>query len=692
MYFSEVKKQADRLNKLLTPLSTYLVSLGLTLIISLYHGFKSVSPLDPSPINGTHQLYMAVSRLLSSDTLGSDYVIFHGPTWGIPFLPVYLLTNGNIFALEFAKYFLNVLALPAITGYFVFSFTRNTKFSRLSIFTVMFVPYLSKFGALFTFLPYSALNRDVLALASSAGVRFSVCFISILVFLRARQSNPRERIALYVWSGFVFGFATDQAVYFTISTLIAILILHYLEGDNRKLLQHLTFLINSWAAWLLIVFLLAHGSINATLETLKFYFVYLPHDQRWFFATWPATIITSWRELFFLVSPFLTTSLIIILITLKKIKKEIELSEKNLAVLILSFFSVFSTLPLFMSYKGMHYLIPTTLGILTCALLLFEFDKQKSTLRELEIKKSKSQKIKKSKKQKTKKVNKLSTNPPRDNKMSIKWLVGATLSVTLIPALVFSLQKNSTSLNWEKDMASYSSLSVNCQEKVNFWSDYPGYFSIRLGCKQPVGDLMIHAVGDRREKYSQSFSVEKPIFVETSTREANPWMPWLRSTNWDFYRNLYNNYSPIGETSHSIIWRLDSEKKQKLKPRGQSSFSEVFFPIPTTLSPPKGTDVGYLTIFYEVIQPLKLIPMLGELGTFALKVDGSVYPGEVVSLPSGSRRLEFPIYISKDTSVVTVTPVLNSPRFFSALRVQKIEVNWFEVLPAEKENFEKSLK
>jgi len=684
VYFSEVIKRANRLDKLLTPMSTYLVSLGLTLIISLYHGFKSVSPLDPSPINGTHQLYMAVSRLLSSDTLGSDYVVFHGPTWGLPFLPVYLLTNGNIFALEFAKYFLNVLALPAITGYFVFNFTRNTKFSRLSILTVMFVPYLSKFNALFTFLPYSALNREVLALASSAGIRFSVCFISILVFLRARQGNPHERIALYVWSGFVFGFATDQAVYFTLSTLIVILILHYLDGDNRELLQHLTFLLNSWAAWLLIVFLLAHGSINATFETLKFYFVYLPSDQRWFFATWPAAIITSWRELFFLVSPFLTISLLIILLSLKKIRKKIEFSEKNLAILILSFFSVFSTLPLLMSYKGMHYLIPTTLSILTCALLLFEFDKQKSNPEKLVKKKSKNQK--------TKEVYNLSPNPPRDKKMITKWLVGATLSATIIPALVFSLQRNSTSLNWEKDMASYLSLSVNCQEKTNFWSDYPGYFSIKSGCKQPVGDLMIHALGDRREKYSQSFSKEKPIFVETSTREANPWMPWLRATNWDFYRNLYTNYSPIGESSHSIIWRLDSEKKQKLKPKGQSNFSEVLFPIPTTLSPPKGTDVGYVTIFYEVIQPLKQFPMLGELGTFALKVDGSVYPGEVVSLPSSSSRLEFPIYISKDASVVSVTPVYNSPRFFSALRVQKIKINWFEVLPDEKENFEKSLK
>jgi hypothetical protein len=344
-----------------------------------------------------------------------------------------------------------------------------------------------------------------------------------------------------------------------------------------------------------------------------------------------------------------------------------------------------------MSYRGMHYLIPSLISMLSAATLLHANHHLIARTKVSLVTKQMPQKADKVS-QDHKKSN-LDVKPPLINlkRLHLFRLISFTLFLTLsVP--VSKLANKSDSPRWKTDMQAYSKLSFNCQNSSDFWSDYPGFFLAKSGCKLPTGDLMIHAVSDRRLQYQKNFNKFKPKIVETSTRSANSWMPWLRTTNWAFYESLYANYSPVSETSHSILWERDTKKIRKLEFLGQSNSLELFYPVTSLIVAPRQARFGVLKIEYSIEKPLSFIPLLGELGNFGLLLDGSLYPGEVLSLSPHKLLADFPIYPFNVGGEIRITPINNSPRFFAALRVKKATIDWYKPIEAEYSNFEMLLK
>ncbi len=680
------------LNKiaLINPVFCLLISNLITFLISLQHGYNAINSLNPSPINGTQQLYVALTRLVSRDQLGTDFITFHGPTWAFPFLPTYWFSHGNIFAIEFAKYFLNILTIPLVSGFFVYHFTRNRKFSGLLILVTVNLFYFGTQNRFLEFLPFSIINLDVLALASNAGFRYSVVFILILIFHQIRNHRSNLNSVGVLLGGFTIGIANDQGIFFTIAVLITIFIEFFLLGSYRKFLRDITVLFGFWISWLFWIFALSNFSMIGLIGTLEYYFVSVPGDQRWFFSTWPAANIISWSQYLRMVLPIIAVQLLLIWILKKQVKKSSNLviDDRQFVAISLIFFSFLSTIPLLLSYKGRHYLIPTLISLTIASILIFANSSLADQSKHMLLQQYSPEEWKKTLLSKSKtRIKSICISNSAGILTTAIWIVSLAL-----PAFIYQFGSNTTSKNWDSSIAAYSNLSVECKDGNEFWSDYPHYFFMKIGCRIPVGDLMIHAVGSRRGLYIDSFVSSNPMFVETSTVTGNPWMPWLRANNWQFYKHLYAQYSPIAETSHSILWKSDSAKiKRKLQFLGLNEINLKFLEK-TSLTPPPEAKIGYLVVDYTIDRPLSFIPLIGNLGTFALSLKGTIYSGETQTISPKKHSLEIPIYLNTDDKTLEITPIYNSPRLFTSIKFKNASIRWFAPSVQGIDTFEASIK
>jgi hypothetical protein len=536
------------------------------------------------------------------------------------------------------------------------------------------------------------LDRELLALFSSAGIRFSVVFALILILLKSQNTTYKSTVFSLIIGALVLGMSLDQGVYLTVAAIIVMITHYFIFAEKNKILQMTIKLFTMWAFWLLAVLILSRLSLTAVIEILKFYFVELPGDQRWFFATWPSDTVISWRGLLKPLGPLIIILTSVFIVSIREASKYRFSTSSLIAGQILSVYAIFSTIPFLMSYKGNHYLIPAYLTIPIVMSLMhshvtlrkshFLMNKPRTTSEVLD---------------EINHIIKLEfPEPITSMKLTSRTTKVLIFSVALVlvsaPAGIAKLVSKSTSLAWQQDIRAYSTLALDCKNSTNFWSDYPGYFMARSGCKLPTGDLMIHALGDRREKYQKDFMSLQPRYVETATAESLMWAPWLRTTNWDFYKFLYDQYSPIANTSHSILWEKDRTLKTKLQFIAKNDGLKLYVPVPTVVTPPKNARVGYLRISYKIDQPLNYLPLIGTLGNYGLRINGSVYPGEIISLSPKKNYAEFPIFINKSTEVIEITPIYNSPRFFAALRVKNASITWLAPLQNEIANFETSLK
>jgi hypothetical protein len=345
-----------------------------------------------------------------------------------------------------------------------------------------------------------------------------------------------------------------------------------------------------------------------------------------------------------------------------------------------------------MSYKGYHYLIPSLFAMPISLVLLHSYiclKKDTWATKDLRDKISSSKQIKQ----------KINSNQSFSDVAKNLFIQRSNLNVfilvlilALLPVFATKIVSKSTSLNWQQDIKAYSNLLLNCGNSTNIWSDYPGYFLAKSGCKLPTGDLMIHALDGRRDLYQRNFINLRPRYVETARVSSLAWVPWLRTTNWDFYKFLYENYSPISNTSHSILWEKDKIQKDKLQVLGAEEGINLYVSFPTQVNPPKNARVGYLKISYDISRPLSFLPMLGTLGSYGIEVNGSMYPGEILSLSPYKKFAEFPVFFSEGIEVIKITPINNSPRFFTALQIKNASITWISPVPSEIANFNRSLE
>ena len=113
---------------------------------------------------------------------------------------------------------------------------------------------------------------------------------------------------------------------------------------------------------------------------------------------------------------------------------------------------------------------------------------------------------------------------------------------------------------WQTDID--TTMKILNNDRGIVWSTYAGVPEAELNQFQPSGyDYIIHALGPQRRKgYVEKFIEIKPKYVITMRKDFfAPWQQWLENENWDFFKHVNDNYSIVGQTSHTNIWKKNDD-------------------------------------------------------------------------------------------------------------------------------------
>ncbi|MBQ7902350.1 MAG: hypothetical protein IJ362_01315 [Oscillospiraceae bacterium] len=88
------------------------------------------------------------------------------------------------------------------------------------------------------------------------------------------------------------------------------------------------------------------------------------------------------------------------------------------------------------------------------------------------------------------------------------------------------------------------------------------------GTFQPTGcDYVIHALGDElQNSYIENFNTNNYKWVQTTNTDVWPWEIWVSHTAWNFYRELYSDYSFHSNHNVWTLWQYAGENSNVIEP------------------------------------------------------------------------------------------------------------------------------
>jgi hypothetical protein len=182
------------------------------------------------------------------------------------------------------------------------------------------------------------------------------------------------------------------------------------------------------------------------------------------------------------------------------------------------------------------------------------------------------------------------------------------------------------------------------------WETYPGsMLNIYYGTLNPsVPELMIHALGkDISGKYYRRFEAVQPSFVAL----ANPrqFTPWLYAWHWPFFEELLLNYKEYYSNSDFSLWYRPNNSWLKAESYWDgdiqlSNNKEFILPIRSD----EELSVYTVSLKYDVKNPLKVLPLLGNAARFFVTIEGANTDIPVrppISLPLNEKDFSFPVFV-----------------------------------------------
>ncbi len=221
---------------------------------------------------------------------------------------------------------------------------------------------------------------------------------------------------------------------------------------------------------------------------------------------------------------------------------------------------------------------------------------------------------------------------------------------------------------------------VSCSKNGQMlWSTYPSLEQERKNCFTPVGDLMIHALGKRKNLYVDEFESKKPKFVETINTSYALWEYWLRSNYWDFYEDLFTWYSPVALTDHSIFWKRNQEENTWLKKSvGNQKIKLNSIGVGRIEPPINKNFIGTVKVKYSTRQPISFLPILGKQAEFTANIKGGLRFDEEVTLDPASTIKVFPVQWNGTSSDFSVNFSKKGLAFFDSFTILDVEIMWHE--------------
>ncbi|WP_318441302.1 hypothetical protein [Photobacterium leiognathi] len=332
-----------------------------SLVIWLVYAYSKSYFFDGYPFDGPFQSYNALRRIDAGSIIGNDYDYFHGA--GIPYLNYvfYKLFGGDLFASEFSRYFINILAtIPVI--WFIFYFSENNKTAKFA--TIIYL--IVSLSCIVMSLNQSPLQSEHLYLVRNIA-------ILITIILLTRSFNKyNELILLSLMNIVAFYLGNEQGVYHAIAVFMA-QIFFFKRFTNFKLNI-------AWAITTLITsvcLLLISNEILFSSQRSILFIKDISQDQIWYFGSYPNEFYHGLKYLFdsySIINIRLIANTILVLLTVYlvfKMKKGALLKKVSSILLIYGFFSLSSEL----GYLSVHYFDSLTRASVIIIAIIMSFDK-----------------------------------------------------------------------------------------------------------------------------------------------------------------------------------------------------------------------------------------------------------------------------------------------------------------------------
>ncbi|WP_318511274.1 hypothetical protein [Photobacterium leiognathi] len=337
------------------------LAIAASLVIWLVYAYSKSYFFDGYPFDGPFQSYNALRRIDSGSIIGNNYDYFHGA--GIPYLNYvfYKLFGGDLFASEFSRYFINILAtIPVI--WFIFYFSENNKTAKFA--TVIYL--IVSLSCIVMSLNQSPLQSEHLYLVRNIAILITI------ILLTRRFNKFNELILLSLMNIVAFYLGNEQGIYHAIAVFMAqIFFFKRFTNFKSNIVWAITTFITS------VCLLLISNEILFSSQRSILFIKDISQDQIWYFGSYPNEFYHGLKYLFdsySIINIRLIANTILVLLTVYlvfKMKKGALLKKVSSILLIYGFFSLSSEL----GYLSVHYFDSLTRASVIIIAIIMSFDK-----------------------------------------------------------------------------------------------------------------------------------------------------------------------------------------------------------------------------------------------------------------------------------------------------------------------------
>jgi hypothetical protein len=638
------------------------------MLVSLVNALKAALWFDGFPDNGPFQVYDPLRRMAAGQHVGQDFQFFHGI--GIPFLhyPIFKLFGGDsLVAAELSRQFTSVLLFSLTLWAFV-RVTFRTPAARWIAAAVVVLVLEALFRG-------SAEPGHSLISGRSALPILAFALLQLPVTQTAKALLTGGCIAC----AFLFG--TEHGISLSLSLLAvaALSAIQSLMAGRRGwgiLLANVYFVTVTFAAAGLSAAGLLYTicGTNGVGKALHFNLVDLPANQFWLFGSPPMPYLHAWRQFLFdhhVILCFLPTAMILALLLFllyRTTSSPLRLgSDWRALAAIMLVYAALTAIPL-IGILSRHYTYPQARIFLLFTLLV---------------------------------VAELSRSGRIPFSSLPRWSAAGLSVVALVAGGAFFVKAASTANQlaghwrshpgqsdatldeyWNNFMtgATRTIAEHRTRPGISLWSEYTALLDARYGTFQAGEDYIIHALGPARwSHYIEAFRTSNPEFVTMMTSQFS-FDEWLQNEHWEFYEEVLNNYRPVAEVEHALIWQrgpgpwvYPAQTFQALALSDNRSGQTVALPVF-----PDNEQIVVVRVHYAVSNKWRKLPLLGVTPRYIASVEGTPRDN-AISFPPDLTEFQFPVKVPPGKSV-TLRFRTDSLIPHAALQVERVD---WKLLPTQ---------
>ena len=666
-----IKAKIAELIHRITPLYIIIFLASIYLIFTtayfILSGVSNGLNMDTYAADGTFQLYNPMRRLLAGEIIGKDFPFFHGV--GVPLLhfPLFYLLGHNVFAADATKWLVSPLLFLATSFVFFWAFFRKVGHSLIAT-------------ALLTIIALVCI--DVVWPGNSLiGIRTTLPFIVAAFMLwRPRWAVNIRQQSIPLFHPFVALLLTLAIACGTEQGLAAIIA--YLMIETIRAMRSATPLKQWWwrvalktfgviAAIHVVLSILTLGHAG---DALHYALVDIPKDQGWYFGA-PPNGYLAWNTLWYLFDTPVRVYMwpIIILGALIWFAgRRFNLVHAR-ETYVFSFLTTYGVVVFFASALGYWapnaQLIPLTraFGAILVAIIIRAALQYLSTL---QLKNKKWRKY-------------------ISLRFALYAILFAGLSWYSVSAYrqvnAFHIVEVLKTVRLARHAPDGTYISPFWRQRIEdfqpyipqgatIWSTYTGlYDSMRGQLNGSTGgeDYIIHALGpERRKQYSDDFIKQKPEYAITLRPVYFPYEEWLWDRHWDFYDQLFENYTIIKDNGSHILWKrndtaktIDHTKQGSFKRHQDGSYR-------LTVEPTNTIRLYEAIASYDIT---KLLPMSDKVSRYVLSFDTPSIQHLDISLPGYEHQWTFPVIVKPGQTEVSLSPHTHGLVYGKGLDVSDIK-------------------